>query len=67
LSKAKVVLLPCDGIGPEVAQEARLVLELLAPGVEIEERLLGGAAIRATGNPLPPETVDACLAATAVL
>ena len=67
MSRARVVFLPCDGIGPEVAREAQLVLEQLAPGVEIEEHLLGGAAIRATGNPLPPETVDACLAATAVL
>jgi 3-isopropylmalate dehydrogenase len=62
-----VVLLPGDGIGPEVAEEARLVLELVAPEVEIEERLIGGAAIRATGKPLPDETLDACLAATAVL
>jgi 3-isopropylmalate dehydrogenase len=61
------VLLPGDGIGPEIAHEARLVLELLAPDVEIEEQLLGGAAIRATGVPLPPETLDACRAATAVL
>jgi 3-isopropylmalate dehydrogenase len=62
-----VVLLPGDGIGPEVAEQARHVLEGLAPEVEIEERLIGGAAIRATGTPLPDETRDACLAATAVL
>jgi 3-isopropylmalate dehydrogenase len=63
----KVILLPGDGVGPEVAREARLALELLAPDVEIEERLLGAAAIRATGNPLPDETLAACRAATAVL
>ena len=62
-----VVLLPGDGIGPEVAEEARLVLELVAPEVGIEERLIDGAAIRATGKPLPEETLEACLAATAVL
>jgi 3-isopropylmalate dehydrogenase len=62
-----VVLLPGDGIGPEVAEQARLVLRALAPEVEIEERLIGGAAIRATGRPLPDETLEACLAATAVL
>src|SRR4051794_26718600 len=62
-----VVLLPGDGIGPEVAEEARLVLELLAPEVEIEDRLIGGVAIRATGKPLPDDTLEACLAATAVL
>ena len=64
---SRVVLLPGDGIGPEVAREARLTLELLVSDVEIEEHLLGGAAIRATGEPLPQETLDACLAATAVL
>jgi 3-isopropylmalate dehydrogenase len=61
------VLLPGDGIGPEVAEQARLVLELLAPDVELEEQLLGAAAIRATGKPLPEETLDACRGATAVL
>jgi 3-isopropylmalate dehydrogenase len=63
----KVVLLPGDGIGPEVVEEARQALVLLAPEIELEERLIGAAAIRATGKPLPQETVDACLAATAVL
>ena len=62
-----VVLLAGDGIGPEVAEQARLALGLLAPTVEIEELLIGGAAIRATGTPLPDETRDACLVATAVL
>ena len=66
-SGPRVVLLPGDGIGPEVAEQARLVLELLAPDVEIEEQLLGAAAIRATGKPLPEETLDACRGATAVL
>ena len=63
----KVVLLPGDGVGPEVAHEARLALQLLAPDVEIEEHLLGGAAIRATGTPLPDETLAACRGAAAVL
>jgi 3-isopropylmalate dehydrogenase len=61
------VLLPGDGVGPEIAREARLTLELLVPDVVVEERLLGGAAIRATGAPLPAETLDACLGAAAVL
>jgi 3-isopropylmalate dehydrogenase len=43
------------------------VLELLAPAVEIDEQLIGGAAIRATGTPLPDKTRDACLASVAVL
>jgi 3-isopropylmalate dehydrogenase len=63
----RVVLLPGDGIGPEVAAEARLALGLLAPEVTLDERLIGAAAIRATGSPLPQETVDACLSAAAVL
>jgi 3-isopropylmalate dehydrogenase len=65
--KERVVFLAGDGIGPEVAEQARLVLEALAPEVELEDRLIGGAAIRATGKPLPEETVDACNAAAAVL
>jgi 3-isopropylmalate dehydrogenase len=64
---ARVVLLPGDGIGPEVALEARLALEVLAPDVTLDERLIGAAAIRATGSPLPQETLDACLSAVAVL
>jgi 3-isopropylmalate dehydrogenase len=66
-SGGRIVLLPGDGIGPEVAAEARLVLELLAPDVALDERPIGAAAIRATGSPLPDETRDACLAAVAVL
>ena len=62
-----VVLLPGDCIGPEIAHEARRALERLAPGVQIEERPFGAAAIRLTGTPLPQETLDACLAADAVL
>ena len=66
-ARARVVLLPGDGIGPEVAHEARLVLEQLVPEIVIEEQLLGGAAIRAAGVPLPQETLDACGSAAAVL
>ena len=63
----KIVLLPGDCIGPEVAAEARRVLEALLPDVEIEERLFGGEAIRATGVPLPDETLAACRGADAIL
>jgi 3-isopropylmalate dehydrogenase len=62
-----VVLLPGDGVGPEVAREARLVLESVAPDVELAERLIGAAAIRAAGDPLPADTLAACRGATAVL
>jgi 3-isopropylmalate dehydrogenase len=50
-----------------VAAQAVRVLERLVPDVEVEERLIGGAAIDATGSPLPPETLDACRGADAVL
>ena len=62
----RVVLLPGDGIGPEVTREARRALEQLAPDVELEEHLVGGAAIRATGKPLGDEALAACRAADAV-
>ena len=67
MPKSRVVLLPGDGIGPEIAREARLVLAALAPEAELEEQLIGAAAIRATGEPLPDASLDACLRATAVL
>jgi 3-isopropylmalate dehydrogenase len=63
----KIVCLPGDGIGPEVTAAAVRVLEALPLEVELEEHPFGGAAIHATGNPLPQQTLDACLAADAVL
>jgi 3-isopropylmalate dehydrogenase len=62
-----VVVLPGDGIGPEVAAAATRVLAELAPGIELEEHLFGGAAIKTTGDPLPAETLAACRGADAVL
>jgi 3-isopropylmalate dehydrogenase len=71
MQKAKIVLLPGDGIGPEVVREARSVLETVASRFEreiaFEEHLIGGAAIDATGHPLPDATLEACSAADAVL
>jgi 3-isopropylmalate dehydrogenase len=63
----RVVLLPGDGIGPEVAAAAAQVLAELPLELEIEEHLFGGAAIHETGDPLPPETLAACRDADAVL
>jgi 3-isopropylmalate dehydrogenase len=63
----RIVVLPGDGIGPEVAAVAVRVLRALPIEVEIEEHPFGGAAIDATGDPLPPATIAACRAATAVL
>jgi 3-isopropylmalate dehydrogenase len=62
-----VVLLPGDGVGPEVMREARRALEALAPDLELEERPFGAHAIRETGDSLPDETLAACRAADAVL
>ncbi|HEY6762118.1 MAG TPA: isocitrate/isopropylmalate family dehydrogenase [Baekduia sp.] len=62
-----VVLLPGDGIGPEVVAEAARVLSVLAPDVDLAEHAIGGAAIAASGEPLPAATLAACLAADAVL
>jgi 3-isopropylmalate dehydrogenase len=62
-----VVVLPGDGVGPEVAAEAVRILVALAPDVALEERPFGAQAIRDTGDSLPPETLAACLASEAVL
>jgi len=63
----RVVCLPGDGIGPEVAAEAVRVLSALPIEVELEQHLFGGAAIDAVGDPLPPDTLAACREADAVL
>ncbi|MGH3015558.1 MAG: 3-isopropylmalate dehydrogenase, partial [Gaiellaceae bacterium] len=63
----RVALLPGDGIGAEVSAVAVRALRELPLRLELEEHLFGGAAIRETGNPLPPETLAACRAADAVL
>ena len=69
--KARIVLLPGDGIGPEVVHEARLVLDAIAAhfghAFEFDEQLIGGAAIDATGGALPPGALAACRAADAIL
>jgi 3-isopropylmalate dehydrogenase len=62
-----VVVLPGDGIGPEVTAAAIRALAELAPDVELEERPFGAQAIRDLGTPLPDDTLAACLAAEAVL
>lgn len=68
---AKIVVLPGDGIGPEVTREGVRVLQCVAGKFghqfEFEERLIGGCAIDVTGSPLPDETLHACKRADAVL
>ncbi len=64
----RVALFPGDGIGPEVIAEARLVLEALdLPSLEFEEGLVGGAAYKAMGHPLPQATLDIAERADAIL
>jgi len=67
----QVLVLPGDGIGPEVTRQAVRVLEtVLQQGghaLLLEEGLLGGIAIHKTGTPLPPETADAASRADATL
>lgn len=59
----KVLILPGDGIGPEIVTEAKRVLDLVNQqdrlNIEFNEALVGGAAIDATGQPLPEETLRA--------
>jgi 3-isopropylmalate dehydrogenase len=70
MSQANIVLLPGDGVGPEVTAAAKGVLEAVAArfGHEFSfaEHLIGGAAIDATGESLPDATREACLASDAV-
>lgn len=69
--KALIAVLPGDGIGPEVTaagvEVLRAVAERWGHEFELREALLGGCAIDATGAPLPPETLELCRAADAVL
>ncbi|KZV14766.1 hypothetical protein F511_04291 [Dorcoceras hygrometricum] len=69
--KANIVTLPGDGVGPEVTAAAVAVLQAVAAhyGHEFgfDEQLIGGAAIDATGEPLPAAALAACQAADAVL
>ncbi len=64
----KIVLLPGDGIGPEIIEPAVRVLDAVAPGeLEYESHLFGGASIDEYGTALTDETLAACRAADAVL
>ena len=62
-----IAILAGDGIGPEVTAEARRVLDTLGLDLTYEEGLVGGAAFRAAGHPLPPETLDLARRADAIL
>jgi 3-isopropylmalate dehydrogenase len=65
------VLLPGDGIGPEVTAAARAVLAAVAArfdhDFEFDQRAIGGNAIEEFGDPLPESTLAACRSADAVI
>jgi len=69
--RAKILVLPGDGIGPEVTAQAVKVLESVGERYghqfEFPSALIGGAAIDEAGDPLPPETLEAAREAEAVL
>jgi 3-isopropylmalate dehydrogenase len=69
--KATIVLLPGDGIGPEVVDQARRVLESVAQlfghRFQFEEHLIGGASIDAHGTALGEPALQACREADAIL
>ena len=67
----KIVLLPGDGVGPEVTREAAACLALISErcglGLAFEECDFGGAAIDRHGTPLPETTLEACRTADAIV
>ncbi|MDT8718715.1 3-isopropylmalate dehydrogenase [Clostridium sp. 19966] len=67
----KLAVIPGDGIGPEVINQALKVLKVVTEkygvNLETEEVLMGGIAIDKTGVPLPQETIDICKKSDAVL
>lgn len=66
-----LTILPGDGIGPEVTEQAVLVLQAVAENfghqLQLQRKPIGGAALTAVNDPLPSDTVDACLSSSAVL
>ena len=66
-----LTILPGDGIGPEVTEQAVLVLQTVAHAfghqLQVQRKNIGGAALTASNDPLPAETIQACLSSSAVL
>ncbi|HLL09761.1 MAG TPA: isocitrate/isopropylmalate family dehydrogenase, partial [Rubrivivax sp.] len=63
----KIAVLPGDGIGVEIVEQALRVLDVLDLTFETETALVGGAAYEAHGHPLPEATLKLAQAADAVL
>ncbi|MBT4042093.1 MAG: 3-isopropylmalate dehydrogenase, partial [Rhodospirillaceae bacterium] len=70
-SNKRMLILPGDGIGPEVMREVRRVIDWMdhrrAVSFDISEGLVGGSAIDADGTPLTDETMADAMAADSVL
>src|SRR2546421_1332763 len=64
---SRVILLPGDGIGPEITEPTVEVLRAVGVDLEFEPHLFGGASIDAHGTALTDETLEACRSADAVL
>ncbi|WP_320664399.1 3-isopropylmalate dehydrogenase [Prochlorococcus sp. MIT 1223] len=71
MNKYKIVLLPGDGIGPEITKVTKILLENISKKfsfeLNFEEQLIGGSAIEKTSNPLPERTLKACKESDAIL
>ncbi len=71
MSRHKILVLPGDGIGPEIVAEAEKVLDVLASyhglDITVEHGLIGGAAIDKTGTPLPDVSLEKARKADAIL
>lgn len=69
--RAEIVLLPGDGIGPEIIEQAKLILletaKLFGHDFELTYGEIGGCAIDAHNNPLPDKTIDMCRNSSAIL
>ena len=63
----KIAVLPGDGIGTEIVEQAVRVLNVLDLKFEMESALVGGAAYEAHGHPLPDGTLNLAKAADATL
>lgn len=63
----KIAVLPGDGIGPEIVNEAVKVLKVLDLSFQLDEAKVGGAAFDAHGHPLPEHTLKLAMESDAVL
>jgi len=69
--RLNLTILPGDGIGPEVTEQAVLVLQAVADAyghqLQLQRKNIGGAALAVAEDPLPPDTIQACLSSSAIL